>query len=196
MGHEITTIPPFNVKSGIAYNKPSTENVSVSENDPAITVMTDFTEIVPITIEANANLANALQKMREHGIRLLMVTNEQDRIVGVITAYDIQSEKPVQYGAENNIAINQIHISMLMTPLEETPAFDIDFVNQSLVRHVVHTMKELNRPHTLVIETNDEQCIRGVFSTSKISRLLGRPVYQPLHAAHSLAELQHEMSDQ
>jgi signal-transduction protein with cAMP-binding, CBS, and nucleotidyltransferase domain len=167
------------VESGIAYVRPSPENLSVSENDPASTVMTDFNEIAPVTIEPDANLANALQKMKERGIRLLMVTNDQDRIIGVITAYDIQSEKPIQYGAENNIAVNEIDVSMLMTPLEQTPAFDFKFVEQSLVRHVVHTMKELNRPHTLVIEMKDQQYIRGVFSTSRISRLLGRPVYHP-----------------
>lgn len=193
MEHEITTVPLLSVKSGIAYNTPELADATVTENDPAITVMTDFTEIIPITIAADASLANALQNMKAYGIRLLLVTDGQDRIVGVITAYDIQSEKPVQYAAENNIAVSGMQIAMLMTPLEQTPAFDFNFVKQALVRHVIHTMKELDRPHTLVIETTDVQRIRGVFSTSKISKLLGRPVYQPLHAAHSLAEIQHEI---
>ncbi len=195
MEHEITTIPLVNVNPGISCDRPHPEEVHVGENDPAITVMTDFTKIIPVTIEADVSLAQALQEMRTHGIRLLLVSDGQDHIIGVITAYDIQSEKPVQYAAENDIAVNEIKTAMLMTPLEQTPAFDFDFVKQALVRHVIQTMKELERPHTLVIETKDVQCIRGVFSTSRISKLLGRPVYQPLHAAHSLADIQHEIGN-
>lgn len=193
MEHEITTIPLLRVTSGISCATPNHEDFIVTENGPAISVMTDFTETIAVTIAADASLANALQKMKAQGIRLLLVGDGQEQIIGVITAYDIQSEKPVQYGAENGIAVSEIQTAMLMTPLEQTPAFDFDFVRQALVRHVIQTMKELERPHTLVIETKDEQCIRGVFSTSRISKLLGRPVYQPLHAAHSLADIQHEI---
>jgi len=193
MTHEITTIPVVKVKSGITCDSPNPEEISITENDPAISVMTDFKETLAVTIETEANLASALQKMKAHGIRLLLVTGEQDQIIGVLTAYDIQSEKPVQYGAENGITVNEIQANMLMTPLEQTPAFDFEFVSQALVRHVIHTMRELERPHTLVIETKNGQRIRGVFSTSRISKLLGRPVYQPLHAAHSLADIQHEI---
>ena len=193
MEHEITTVPLVKVTSGIACDAPRLEDVIVSENDPAITVMTDFTKTVAITIEANAGLAEALQMMKAHGIRLLLVADEKDHIIGVLTAYDIQSEKPVQYSADNGVAVNEIKTAMLMTTLEQTPAFDFDFIKQALVRHVIHTMKELDRPHTLVIETKDAQCIRGVFSTSRISKLLGRAVYQPLHAAHSLADINQEI---
>ncbi len=196
MEHEITTIPLLRVKSGISCDTPCPKDASVTENDPAITVMTDFTETIAVTIAANASLASALQKMKAQGIRLLFVGDEQKQIIGVITAYDIQSEKPVQYGAENGIAVSEIQTAMLMTSLEQTPAFDFDFIRQALVRHVIQTMKELERPHTLVIETKDEQRIRGVFSTSRISKLLGRPVYQPLLAGHSLADIQHEIGSQ
>ena len=145
-------------------------------------------------IKANATLNNALEKMKTHGIRLLLVINDNGAVIGVLTAYDIQSEKPVQYGSENDIAVSEIQASMLMTPIEQTSAFDFHSVTQALVRHVINTMKELERPHILVIESNGEQRIRGIFSSSMISKMLGRPVYQPLHAAHSFADIQHEIS--
>jgi len=193
MEHEITTVPLVKATSGLGCSRPKSGKIAVTENDPAITAMTDFTEITPITIESDASLFSALEVMKTHGIRLLLVEDGEEHIVGVITAYDIQSEKPVQYSAENNIAVNDIQVSMLMTPLEETPAFDFNFVKQALLRHVIQTMKELDRPHTLVIETNDGQHIRGVFSTSNISKLLGRPVYQPLQMAQSFAEIHQEI---
>ncbi len=44
MEHEITTIPLLKVKSGISCDTPSHEDFIITENDPAISVMTDFTE--------------------------------------------------------------------------------------------------------------------------------------------------------
>lgn len=193
MANEIRTIPLVSIQSGVTLASPTRVTPNISENDPAVVVMTDFTDIVPVTINANAALHEALDKMKANGVRLLLVTDDSGAVVGVITAYDIQSEKPVQYGSANEIPVNRILTGMLMTPLEDTPAFDFEFIKQTLVRHVITTMKELNRPHTLVIEDGDRPCIRGVFSTSNISRMLGRPVYQPLHAAHSLADIQHEI---
>jgi len=193
MGHEITTIPLVTVAAGITCAAPDASDVNVSENDPAISVMTDFTEVIPVTIEAHAGLRGALEKMKAHGIRLLLVTDDAGAVIGVLTAYDIQSEKPVKYGSDNDIPVSKIQASMIMTPIEHTPAFDFEFVRQALVRHVIVTMKELDRPHTLVIESAPRTRIRGVFSSSNISRMLGRPVYQPLHAAHSLAGIQQEI---
>ncbi len=45
------------------------------------------------------------------------------------------------------------------------------------------------------MKVNDGQRIRGIFSSSNINRLLGRPMYQPLHAPHSFADLQNKIGD-
>lgn len=195
MKNEITTIPLLAVEPGALLVRPDPDDAHVSEQDPAVDVMTDFSKVVPVTIDAHAGLHEALEKMKAHGIRLLLVTGENETVVGVITAYDIQSEKPTRYGHDNDIPVNDIETGMIMTPIASTPALDYAAVKQALVRHVIETMKDLDRPHTLVIEDNNAtQHIRGVFSTSRISKLLGRPVYRPLHAAHSLADMQLEIS--
>ena len=80
-----------------------------------------------------------------------------------------------------------------MMPLEEVPAFDYAFVQQSLVRHVVNTMRGLRRQHALVVEEHaGGQRLRGMFSTTQISKALGVPVQDLMQAAPSLAEMQLE----
>lgn len=195
MEKEIKTIPLINVHSGIPHDAPNSDNTIVSEDDHALSVMTDFTQIVPLTIKPDATLAQALEKMRQYGVRLLLVKDKQGNVSGVITAYDIQSEMPVKYAAESGMHIDDIRADMLMTKVDQTPAFDFNSLQKATVGQVVVTMKELERPHILVIEVNDGQKIRGIFSSSNVSRLLGRPVYQPLHAAHSFAELQNKIGD-
>jgi len=196
MEREIITIPLITVNSGSPCNHPDPKSRFISENDPAEKVMTDFKIITPITVEPIHSIDRALDKMKNIGVRLLLVTDERDNIGGVITSYDIQGEKPVKYSEDNGISHNNIRVDMIMTPLEQMPAFDIDFIRQSLVRHVISTLHELERPHTLVIEINTstgKQEIRGMFSSTHISKMLGRNIYDPLHAAHSLADMQHEL---
>ncbi len=195
MDIEINTIPLLKVDHGIPYDAPHEGNTTVLEHDDALKVMTDFTEVMPLTIKRDVTLVQALEKMKEHGVRLLMVVDNQDNIIGIITAYDIQSEKPMQYARESGVNMSDIQADMLMTRIERTPAIDFTAVLRSTVAQVAETMKDLDRPHILVIEDNNGQRIRGIFSSSNISRMLGRPVYQPLHAAHSFADIQHEISD-
>ena len=57
-------------------------------------------------------------------------------------------------------------------------------------------IQRFKSPGTLVIEINTstgKQEIRGMFSSTHISKMLGRNIYEPLHAAHSLADMQHEL---
>jgi CBS domain-containing protein len=196
MDKEIKTIPLLVVHSGIPHDTPHSDIVNVTENDDALKVMTDFTETVPLTIKHDATVVQTLERMAEYGVRLLLVKGIQGYIVGVITAYDIQSEKPVKYAAEYGVHVNDIQADMLMTKVEQSLAFDFKVVSDSIVAQVVATMKNLGKPHILVVEENNgQQRIRGIFSSSNISRLLGRPAYQPLHAAYSFADLQNKIGD-
>lgn len=193
MEREIKTIPRVQMRSGIPCYSPDPNAASATEHDAATRVMTDFARTVPITVEPIVSIDLALRKMKDSGVRMLLVTDAHDNIAGVITSYDIQGEKPIKYSEESGVHHTRITVEQIMTPLEQMPAFDYAFVQQSLVRHVISTMTTLNRQHALVVEErNGEQKIRGMYSTSHISKMLGRNIYQPLHAAHSLADMQHE----
>lgn len=197
MEHEITTLPRIPLHSGIPVLAPDPKLAYVKPDDPALRVMIDFGNTAPITIEPIVNIDLALKKMSSMGVRLLLVTDQHDDIGGVITSYDITGEKPIQYSQETGIDHSEILVHMMMISLEKFPAFDYDFVRQSLVRHVISSIRELERPYALVVETDaksDRQLIRGMFSSTHISKLLGRGVYDPLHYAHSLADMQHELT--
>lgn len=191
MGLEIKTLPLVQIGASLPCIRPQLNKNPVTKDHPAVEVMTDFAVVTPVTIEAWSGLYLALEKMKTMGVRLLLVADEDDNIDGVVTSYDLQSEKPVRYAENTGINHREINIGMIKTPIAETPAVDLDFVRQSLVRHVVNTLKQLDRPHILVIETlkNNRQQIRGLFSTSHISKVLGEKIHEPLKAFHSLAEM-------
>lgn len=193
MNTEFKAVPLVPLKCCIPYDTPPVDVGSSAEDDPAYTVMTDFQKTAPITIEPLVSIDAALRKMIDAGVRLLLVTDDRGDIEGVITSYDIQGEEPVRRAAAAGIAHADITVGMIMTPLERMPAFDFDFVQRLLIRHVVETMRHLNRQHALVVEYKVRKrglMVRGLFSTSHIGRALGRPVHAPMHAADSLAEMQ------
>jgi hypothetical protein len=191
MGLEIKTLPMVSLGKSLPCTKPDSEKNTVTDDHPAIQVMTDFTVVSPVTIEPFLSLDLALDRMKTMGVRLLLVTDDHDDICGVITSYDLQGEKPIRYAETTGVGHREMNVGMIMTPITDTPAVDLDHVQQSLVRHIINSMKQLDRPHMLVVENlaNGRQRIRGLFSTSQIGKLLGRRIYEPLRPSRSLAEI-------
>ena len=79
------------------HNRP----INVTLDDPARVVMTDLSDTLAFTIEAKTSIDAASEKMIACGVRLLFVTENDNAIVGIVTAVDILGEKPVQYISEN-----------------------------------------------------------------------------------------------
>jgi CBS-domain-containing membrane protein len=181
---------------GMPCQTPGGLTPHVNADDPAISVMTDFRKVTPVTIEPGLGIDTAIRKMKESGVRLLLVPDLDDRIIGIITATDIQGERSFRLGQELGIARTDIRVEMLMVPLDRVMAMDIVTVHDARVGHIIASLRKLERHHTLVVETDTYsgiQTIRGLFSVSHISKMMGHEVAHAEYPAHSLAEVQHEL---
>jgi CBS domain containing-hemolysin-like protein len=164
-------------------------------DDPAVEVMTDFKVVNPVTVKPNVPIDMALEKMKATGVRLLIVIDTHDQIVGLVTAKDIQGEKPVELVQEQRTPRSEIHVAMIMTPQAKIIALNLGSLSNARVGHVVETLRELELQHILVVENDPDskqQRVRGLFSTSEISRQVGRDVSKIAAPAHSLAEMMRE----
>lgn len=196
MINDYAALSHISVRPGTSCYMPAGWTPLVRVDDPATSVMTDFRQATPVTIEPHSKISTALEKMKVAGVRLLLVPDHDDNIVGIITATDIQGERPVKLSQENRIAHDQIRVDMIMTPLDQIMAMDMVTVRDARVGHIISTLRKLERQHTLVVEVDratQEQSIRGMFSTSHISRMLGHDITDPEYAAHSLAEIHQEL---
>ena len=196
MTNDYAALSHTRLRMGIPCHTPDGLTPLVHANDPAISVMTDFLKVTPLTIEPGMNIDAAHDKMRSAGIRLLLVPDSEDNIVGIITACDIQGERPIRIGQDAGISRHCIPVDMLMTPLDEVMAMDMITVHNARVGHIIHTLRKQECQHILVVETDrtsGAQIIRGVFSIPCISKLMGQDVSDPEYAAHSLAEVLHEL---
>ena len=196
MTNDYAALSHTRLRAGIPCHTPDGLSPLVHASDPAIRVMTDFMEVTPVTIEPGLNIDAAMSKMKSAGVRLLLVPDREDNIIGIITATDIQGERPLKLGQDLGLSHHGIRVDMLMTPLDEVTAMDMVTVRNARVGHIIHTLRKLERRHILVVETNQgsgEQIIRGLFAMSNISKLMGQDIGDPEYAAHSLAEVLHEL---
>lgn len=177
----------------LGFFRPTQElPAKVSKDSPAIMTMTDLRQIAALTVEPNVSIEWALTRMREGGVRLLLVTNHEDEVVGLITSTDIQGEKPLQMLRELHIRHSEIRVRDIMTPREKLDFIAMDEVLKSTVGQVYETLHRVGRRHALVYDRDRRTgnlAIRGIFSASRLSRQLGIQ-FEPVEVAQTFAELE------
>jgi signal-transduction protein with cAMP-binding, CBS, and nucleotidyltransferase domain len=128
--------------------------------DPAIYAITDFKRDYPMTVEAERQIDDALTDMIRLGVRALLVAKDQ-RLVGLLTSYDIQGERPMQFLQASNYSRHQD----------------------------IRVFEQRNLTHLLVIEIDrktSHSVVRALASRSRLLRQLagaGSASLEPGHRA-------------
>ena len=163
------------IETGTRYRRPTQDFESaINRDSPALLVMTDLCKVAAVTVEPNVSIDVALEKMKSSGVRSLLVIDTQQEIVGLITATDIQGEKPLQFTQDNGVSHADILVRDIMTKRDDMDAMPIESVQDARVGDIVETLKRAGRQHALVVENGDgEPFIRGIFSVTQIGRTLG-----------------------
>lgn len=181
-----TKAPP-----GTSFHTPSTF-ASVTAQSPAICVMTDLRQVTAATIGPDASLTQANQVMISRSVRLLLVVENGDEVVGLITARDTQGDRVIKLIAERGIKYGDLQVRDMMVKREDIDLIDISTVLRSEVGHIVATLKDWGRQHALVGHTDPTTGvtrIRGIFSATQIGRQLGIPI-QTFEVAKTFAEIE------
>lgn len=162
----------------------------VHYDDPATTVFTDFTKEHPVTVKPDVSIDRALEQMKHSGICVLLVLDEEQRLLGEIIADDLMGDKPVRMAESTGMEHSEITVKMMMIPREEVRVMEIEHLRDACVGHIIATLHALESRYVLVIE-NDR--IRGLFAAGPISRQLGWNIMDEEVPAHSLAEIVHAL---
>lgn len=145
-------------------------------SDPALTVMTDFRERTSVTISESATIDAALEHMKHTGVRCAFATDDVRRVVvGMITAFDISSEKPLQHLTAVTGKREEILVRHIMQKTSEWRVVNVKEIERSTVESVRKIFEESRLTHIAVMETVDSgaQRLRGLLSAAKVRRLLG-----------------------
>ncbi|HEV7612941.1 MAG TPA: CBS domain-containing protein [Steroidobacteraceae bacterium] len=168
-------IPTAKFSEAVLPRRSVSDGQFLDPSDPAIHAITDFTREQPVTVDEERQIDDALEDMIHLGVRAMLVMHEQ-RIVGLITSYDIQGERPLQFLQTSNYRRHQdIRVGHIMTPWDQLLALDWDTVQSARAGDVLHVLEEAGLTHLLVIEgrkKNSSPIVRALVSRARLARQL------------------------
>ena len=177
----------------VGYIRPTQELPDkVTLDTPAIMTMTDLRQVPAITVEPHVSIDWALERMRVNGVRLLLVTNHDSDVMGLITSNDIQGNKPLRFLREMHVRRAEIRVRDIMTPKADLQYISLDEVMVASVGHVLETLRRIGRQHALVCEcgrNSGTTSIRGILSASRLSQQLGIH-FEPIAVADTFAAVE------
>ncbi len=173
MEREYHALPIRELGVSAGFCRPTqVEAARVTGESPAMHVMTDLLRVSPATIRPNAPLSGANQFMITRGVRLLLVVDEEhEKVLGVLTATDILGERPMLAATSRRLRRDELTVADVMTPAAQVEVVALADVEGARVGHILETLRRAGRQHALVVDSR--HMVRGIFSISQIARQLG-----------------------
>jgi CBS domain-containing protein len=156
---------------------PGADPWHAAPGDPALSVMTDFRERASVTVVETETIDAALEHMKHNGVRCAFAIDEsRPVVVGLITAYDIMSEKPMRHMQATASPRREVHVRDVMHAVRDWRVLDIRDVERATVAAVSQLFDETGLTHVPVMEAAEsgEQRLRGLLSGAKVRRLLSK----------------------
>ncbi len=160
---------------------PATRPYTVDPDAPAVQAMTDFRSAPVVTARFDTSIDDALNQMKLSGARFAFVLGQERQLVGSITSYDIQGEKPVQYMvsvgcSETTCAWRDVLVENIMEPVGQWQVLEYADVVRLRVGEVAALVAASGRRYVVVVEAaaaSPARQVRGLFSAARLQLLLG-----------------------
>lgn len=160
---------------------PATRMFTADPKAPASVAMTDFRSAPIVTTNFDTSIDDSLNQMKLSGARFAFVLGPDRQLVGSVTSYDIQGEKPMQYMlsincSETTCAWRDVQVENIMEPVDRWRVLDIAHVTRMTIAEVAALIAESGRRYVVVVESAaDPACrqVRGLFSAARLQLLLG-----------------------
>ncbi|WP_249976345.1 CBS domain-containing protein [Vreelandella olivaria] len=149
----------------------------LSPESPAISVLTDFSVVMPQSVADDTPIDEAHLKMRHGGVRLLFVMDNKDHCVGVLTAKEVIGTRRINLAMQQrNIDRQEVTAGMIMTPWHTLSAMPITQLSSLTIEDLVLSMESFTEQHLLVTEQNASQelSVRGIISATDIQNAMGK----------------------
>ncbi len=175
--HLYQPLPPHRMERGTRYFRPKQGLPwRVTLDDPALSVMTDLSQVTAFIVELSTPLDKGLEIMIKRGIRILLVCDADDNIIGLLTSRDIAGDKPHRILAKAGGVQADLRVSDVMTLRPKLDVLSMEDVRRARVGDLIATLRQVDRQHALVLDRDPEtgkSAVRGIFSLSQISLRLG-----------------------
>lgn len=192
-----TALPTFRFADGacIAQAQPRALR-PVSAESPALSVMTDLTEVRAATVSADLTLEQAEQVMIQHGVRMLFVVAKLPCVDGIVSFALLHGDRPITLVQQRHVRRTDLCVGDVMSRLSDLDVLDLAALGRATVGDVVQVLQDLDMAHLLVAEPATPQGparIRGVISRSQVERQLGMSL-PAIAVASSFAQIERALA--
>jgi CBS domain-containing protein len=215
MDRQFHALPIHELGANAGFRRPTQpQPARVTLESPAIEVMTDLLRTSPATIRPQAPVEGANQFMIARGVRLLLVVDESETVLGVVTTTDVLGEKSMRVATARGLKRGELTVGDIMTPardvevlaLEDIKGARVGHVEGARVGHVLETLRKGGRQHALVVDFDviepkslleapiRRTMVRGIFSISQLARQLGLSLQSAGEVARTFSEIEAALS--
>ena len=197
MAENYNPLPFYPLEAGASYMRPRQDlPQGVTEDSPAVDVMTDLSKVTAYTVELTTPLDKALEIMVKRGVRLLLVRDADAAVRGLITSRDIQGEKPEKILQKSYLTREELLVRDIMTLKHRLEVLRMEDVLRARVGDIISTLKACGRQHAMVVDIDPgttRQAVRGLFSLSQIGLQMGLQI-DPAKAPTTAEELEQALA--
>ncbi len=190
---QYVTLPAVTMTKNKSITRVQEPPQVVHLNDAAVNLMIDFKIITPLCITDDHTMFQARMKMQQSNLHIILVFNDQDELVGLLSQEQILSEDPIKMIHDTRITSRkEVPITQVMTPIESIQAINLYNLEHASVGSAIKTLNEWQQDYALVVEidqTNLNRNVRGVLLASHIRSQLGEPFRNKLTEANTVVEL-------
>jgi CBS domain containing-hemolysin-like protein len=158
---------------GIGYSRPEQQYPQgLDLSGPAIDAMTDLRRITALTVERTNTLAATRERMKKLGVRMLLVTGATGAVMGIVTATDLDSDRPGKIAAKTGEQPEELLVQDIMTLRGRIEVLTLQDVSHASIGQVLASLLQAGRRHALVHDTSNND-ICGIFSLTRLCGQVG-----------------------
>ena len=185
--HRFKSLPLSSMST--APELPKAQRVAMA-HEPALSLLTDLHHSACVVAHQQDGLDQTLHLMLRAGVRMAFVSGAHAELIGMVTAEDIQGERPVVRASSQLVAHKDLTVVDVMVPVTQWDTVDLSVVRTTRLGDIAETLHEHGLRYLLVTQQkHGKTMLRGMFSARRLEMAMNTTIEPDLHS-RSFAELE------
>ncbi|KAA1157256.1 CBS domain-containing protein [Pseudoalteromonas sp. SR43-6] len=175
-----------NISHGVIASTFADDQPLIDLSSPALKMVNNFTQKTPIRAEHGTTITDALKQVSAQQSDFVLVTDEHQKLIGLVSSADLQSSKITIIAERLNMQRSEVSLRDIMTPVSRLTGVSMQSLSYACIGDALQTMEHQGTMFLLVTTASNEIC--GLISARQIAKTLHIPVHiSPI--AHSFSEV-------
>ena len=175
-----------NISHGVIASTYADDQPLIDLSSPALKMVNNFTQKTPIRAEHGTTITDALKQVSAQQSDFVLVTDEHQKLIGLVSSADLQSSKITIIAERLNMQRSEVSLRDIMTPVSRLTGVSMQSLSYACIGDALQTMEHQGTMFLLVTTASNEIC--GLISARQIAKTLHIPVHiSPI--AHSFSEV-------